>query len=101
MASGWLGAIPPPPGIEPNIVNPATQLKANIGLHIVCLTLVTSSVAIRVYMRVIITKAPFGLDDCNVTISVLSREDADNFRRPLCACMGVWISLKLPYRLLT
>jgi hypothetical protein len=66
MATAWVSAIPPPPGVKPNIVDPKGQLDANTALHTICLTLVTSVVAIRLYTRIAITKASLGLDDCNV-----------------------------------
>jgi hypothetical protein len=66
MATGWLGAIPPPLGVEPNIVNPPSQLQGNIALHTVCLTLATVAVAVRLYTRTFITKASPGLDDGKV-----------------------------------
>jgi hypothetical protein len=64
MATGWLGVIPPPPGVEANIVNPTTQIHSNIALHTICLGLATTSVAIRFYTRIFITKASVGVDDC-------------------------------------
>lgn len=63
MATGWLGAIPPPLGVEPNFTNPTSQRDANIALHTVCLTLATASVALRLYTRVFITKTSLGVDD--------------------------------------
>lgn len=68
MATGWLGSIPPPIGIDPNFVDPPSQLHGNIALHTVCLTLVTASVAIRLYTRLFITKVPLGVDDGTLPI---------------------------------
>ena len=56
-------AIPPPPGITPNLVNPSDHTKESIILHTVCLTLVTIAVGIRLYTRALITRK-IGADDC-------------------------------------
>lgn len=66
MASQWGGSIPPPEGVEVNLVDPPSQLPNNIAMHTVCLTLVTMFVAIRVYTRLGINKARLGLDDCEL-----------------------------------
>ncbi|KAF2682316.1 hypothetical protein K458DRAFT_57001 [Lentithecium fluviatile CBS 122367] len=63
MATGYLGALPPPPGVEPNFDDPPSQLSANIALHTVCLTAATLAVAIRLYTRTIVTKNKLGIDD--------------------------------------
>ncbi|OAL62460.1 hypothetical protein A7C99_7045 [Trichophyton rubrum] len=63
MATQWLGAIPPPPGVTPNIIDPPSQLSGNIALHTVCLTLATAAVAMRVYTRTIVTCTKMGADD--------------------------------------
>lgn len=64
MASQWAGALPPPPGIEPNFIDPPSQRERNIALHTVLLTLVTIFIVMRVYTRAYITKAGFGIEDC-------------------------------------
>lgn len=63
MASGWLGAMPPPPGIEPNFVDPPSQLNSNIALHAVSLSLVVVSLTMRLYTRLHILKSYLGWDD--------------------------------------
>ncbi|KAK3934314.1 hypothetical protein QBC46DRAFT_400152 [Diplogelasinospora grovesii] len=63
MASGWLGAYPPPPGVTPNFDDPPSQIPGGIALHTVCLTLVTAAVAMRVYTRTRITRTKLGIDD--------------------------------------
>ncbi|KAF2790392.1 hypothetical protein K505DRAFT_340454 [Melanomma pulvis-pyrius CBS 109.77] len=63
MATGWLGALPPPPGVDANIVNPHSQWHSNIALHTACLTLSTASVAMRLYTRARITRTKLGIDD--------------------------------------
>jgi hypothetical protein len=51
MATEPVGAMPPPPGVVANFVNPPNQLAGNLALHIVCLSLVTMCMAMRVYTR--------------------------------------------------
>ncbi|KAK2849620.1 hypothetical protein FQN49_005575 [Arthroderma sp. PD_2] len=63
MATQWLGAIPPPPGVTPNIIDPPSQMNGNIALHTVCLTLATSAVAMRIYTRTFVTRTKMGVDD--------------------------------------
>ncbi|KAI1498013.1 hypothetical protein F5X99DRAFT_394875 [Biscogniauxia marginata] len=63
MASQWTGAAPPPPGVEPNFVDPISHDRGNIALHTVCIILVTLSVAMRLYTRIYITKIKVDIDD--------------------------------------
>ncbi|KAM7213238.1 hypothetical protein V8F06_011403 [Rhypophila decipiens] len=63
MASGWLGAYPPPPGVTPDFDNPPSQFRDDIALHATCLTFVTLSVVMRIYTRRCITRAKSGVDD--------------------------------------
>ncbi|KAI0876578.1 hypothetical protein GGS24DRAFT_513468 [Hypoxylon argillaceum] len=63
MASQWLGALPPPPGVTPDFVDPPTQRDGNIALHTVLLSLVTILVVLRLYTRVWVTKVPLGIED--------------------------------------
>ncbi|KAK5633635.1 hypothetical protein RRF57_009349 [Xylaria bambusicola] len=67
MASQWGGALPPPPGIVPDFVNPPSQRDGNIALHTVLLSIVTIFVSIRIYTRIWITKLSLGLEDCQYT----------------------------------
>ena len=64
MASQWIGALPPPPGIEPNFIDPPSQQNGNIALHTVLLSLATIFVSIRIYTRIWITKLDLGVEDC-------------------------------------
>lgn len=64
MASQLGGSMSPPAGVEPNLVDPPSQLSNNIALHTICLTLITVLVAIRLYTRIAINKMKLGLDDC-------------------------------------
>ncbi|KAI1798756.1 hypothetical protein F4811DRAFT_566168 [Daldinia bambusicola] len=63
MATGWFGAMPPPPGVEPNLVDPPSQMKQNIALHTVCLTLATLSVGVRLYTRMRLAGGKLGIED--------------------------------------
>ncbi|KAF2735644.1 hypothetical protein EJ04DRAFT_599748 [Polyplosphaeria fusca] len=63
MTSRQIPAMPPPPGMHSNFVDPPDQLNQNIAFHTVCLTVVTLSVAVRLYTRMRITKASLGMDD--------------------------------------
>ncbi|KAI1653873.1 hypothetical protein F4813DRAFT_373072 [Daldinia decipiens] len=63
MATGWFGAMPPPPGVEANLIDPPTQMKQNIALHTVCLTLASFSVVIRLYTRIYISGGKLGIED--------------------------------------
>ncbi|KUI72461.1 hypothetical protein VM1G_07521 [Cytospora mali] len=63
MASQWVGSMPPPPGVEPNLVDPPSRLSNNIALHTVCLTLTSLLLATRLYTRIAINKTGLGLDD--------------------------------------
>ncbi|KAI0892238.1 hypothetical protein F4806DRAFT_505649 [Annulohypoxylon nitens] len=63
MASQMGGALPPPPGIEPNFIDPPSQAKGNLTQHATCLTLVTMFVAMRIYTRLRINRTNLGIDD--------------------------------------
>ncbi|PTB66043.1 GPCR, PTH11-type [Trichoderma citrinoviride] len=69
MTSQWLGSMPPPPGVEPNFIDPYDHMKENIALHSVLLTITTLAVGMRLYTRSIITKAKLGVDDYFCVIS--------------------------------
>ncbi|KAK3985826.1 putative integral membrane protein Pth11-like [Cladorrhinum sp. PSN332] len=65
MAAAWAGtgALPPPPGIEPNFIDPPSQVQGDVALHGVLLTLATLGIAMRFYTRQFITRSKWGLDD--------------------------------------
>ena len=58
-----IGALPPPPGVVPNFVDPVNHMKNAIALHTIMLSAVTLCISIRVYARYHIQKE-LGLDDC-------------------------------------
>lgn len=64
MASQWLGALSPPPGVEPDFDHPDDQMPQNIALHATLLSLVTIFVGIRTYTRLHIMRSQLGVDDC-------------------------------------
>ncbi|KAL3431445.1 hypothetical protein BDV09DRAFT_198742 [Aspergillus tetrazonus] len=65
MASQWFtgGALPPPPGVEPNFENPPSQLHGNIALHASFLSVATIVVAMRLFTRLRILRMKLGIDD--------------------------------------
>ncbi|KAL7807759.1 GPCR, PTH11-type [Trichoderma aethiopicum] len=70
MTSQWLvGGMPPPPGVEPNFIDPYDHMSENIALHSTLLTITTLAVGMRLYTRAIITKAKLGVDDYFCVIS--------------------------------
>lgn len=56
--------MPPPSGVESNLIDPLSQMKQNIALHTVCLTLATLSVGVRVYTRMRLAGGKLGIEDC-------------------------------------
>lgn len=64
MSSQWISSLGPPPGVEPNFVDPPNQIRENIALHTVCLTLATLGVALRLFTRVLVLRTSLGIDDC-------------------------------------
>ncbi|KAK4222260.1 hypothetical protein QBC38DRAFT_88264 [Podospora fimiseda] len=71
MAAQWAGtgALPPPPGIEPNFIDPPSQVPGNVALHGVLLTVSTLSMVMRFYTRCCITRSKWGMDDVFCFIS--------------------------------
>ena len=63
-----IGAIPPPRGVEANIVDPPTRTAGTIILHTMCLSFVTVTLVIRIYTRQFITHQ-LGWDDCRILSS--------------------------------
>ncbi|KAL4995489.1 hypothetical protein BDV10DRAFT_174606 [Aspergillus recurvatus] len=65
MASQWFtgGALPPPPGVEPNFEDPPSQLHGNIALHASFLSVATLAVAMRLFTRLRILRMKLGTDD--------------------------------------
>ena len=64
MASQYIGAMPPPLGVEPNFTNPVSQYRENLIQHTVCLSIITGFVAMRLYTRLRILGTSLGIDDC-------------------------------------
>lgn len=60
----------PPPGVLPNFIDPQSQSAANLACNIICLTVATICVAIRIYTRFVITKS-HGWEDYTCVIAWL------------------------------
>ena len=58
-----LPAAPPPPGIIPNFVDPPTRVPVIVALEAVFITLMLLTVAMRIYVRLRVTKV-WGFEDC-------------------------------------
>ncbi len=63
-----VGALPPPPGVEPNFEGLTEKQRAGIAVNTVFLTLVTLAVILRVYTRTVIMKIKLSSDDCKSTL---------------------------------
>ncbi|KAI0108786.1 hypothetical protein F4776DRAFT_675001 [Hypoxylon sp. NC0597] len=63
MSTEYSGVVEPPPGVQPNFIDPPSQLRGNIALHTVFLTLATASVVMRLCTRILVSKTKLGIDD--------------------------------------
>ncbi|KAI1139407.1 hypothetical protein F5Y05DRAFT_425016 [Hypoxylon sp. FL0543] len=63
MSTEYSGAVQPPPGVEPNFIDPPSQQRGNIALHTVCLTLATAAVAMRLCIRTHACKTTLDIED--------------------------------------
>ncbi|KAE8373192.1 hypothetical protein BDV26DRAFT_285335 [Aspergillus bertholletiae] len=62
--SAQQGILPPPPGVESNFINPTNRLQGCIiPFHTFYLTLNAIALAMRLYTRRFIIRAPLGIDD--------------------------------------
>lgn len=64
---GNLSTIPPPPGYTSNFLNPPSKASWDVVTQVVCLTLATLLVAMRMYTKLKVLKNP-GSDDCELHI---------------------------------
>ena len=55
-------ALPPPPGVTPNFVDPESQANLFVSVTAVCIALMLPIVIMRLYSRVCITRS-FAIDD--------------------------------------
>lgn len=62
------GAVPPPPGVEPNFTNPVYRSAGIVPITAVFVTLSTVFLAVRTYTKAHIIKV-FGLEDCTCPAS--------------------------------
>ena len=60
-------AAPPPPGVIPNFINPKNQESAMNATLIICLSIATVCVWLRVYTKLMISKS-HGYDDCEPSL---------------------------------
>jgi hypothetical protein len=58
-----VGALPPPPGVNPNFENPESQGYRVILTIVILFPMATIAVFLRVYTRIVIVRN-FGIDDC-------------------------------------
>ena len=56
-------ALPPPPGVTPNFVNPANLDKLTIAIFTLCMILATLTVILRMWTKICIIRQT-SIDDC-------------------------------------
>ncbi|KAI4236121.1 MAG: hypothetical protein L6R40_006246 [Gallowayella cf. fulva] len=64
------GAVPAPPGVEPNFTNPVYHSGGIVPITAIFVTLSTVFLAIRIYTKAHIIKV-FGLEDCTILLAWL------------------------------
>lgn len=57
------GAVPPPPGVTPNFVDPPSLRNYDYASKAICVFLTTSIVAMRMYTKVALVKKT-AVEDC-------------------------------------
>ena len=82
------GTIPAPPGQVSNFVDPLNHDAELIGLHTVCLTLITLFVGMRIYIRAFMLRQ-FALDDGRFNDETHRLAKADF---ALVFCIASWLS---------
>lgn len=65
------GALPPPPGVIPNLVDPYSRASTVIIVNAVFLTIGTLFLVMRIYTRAFLSRA-LGADDCKSNIQTLA-----------------------------
>ena len=73
MVPALMGALPPPPGVKPNFVDPENFHPAMIATIVFCLALTTLLTVARVYTKLFISKT-HGWDDCKYGLSTVGIE---------------------------
>lgn len=66
--SNITGGLPPPPGVIPNFIDPYSKAWYSILTIVVCLTLTTLLIGIRICTKFLITKS-HGWEDCEYKLS--------------------------------
>lgn len=62
------GALPPPPGVEPNFVNPSGGVHFWLKFtQLVCIVIITVFVALRMYAKIFMLHN-FYLEDCKLVL---------------------------------
>jgi hypothetical protein len=72
MASQLIGAMEPPPDVEPNFLNPPSLQQSNIIQHGISLSIIFLFVSMRIYTRLRILKTTLGIDDYLCMLSYVS-----------------------------
>lgn len=91
-----MGSAPPPPGVTPNFVHPTDVLYLiNMATNILCISLVTPFVLLRIYIKAIVVP-PFAREDCKLALRFPQRSLSLKYLRDLYFCMGNAASIKLP-----
>ena len=62
----------PPPGVVPNLVNPYYLHTIDLTAHVICLSVSTIAVALRVFTKARVMKQ-FQVEDCNLYLAHHSR----------------------------
>lgn len=86
--SNRISALPPPPGVTANFVNPASRRPQIIAIAIIFPVLAFIAIALRLYTRLFVSRA-FGLDDGILLIYGLRLEESKANRS---LCRGVSLS---------
>lgn len=60
-----VGLAKPPPGVTPNFENPVSIWSEIVPSNLVGLSLATAFLCMRIYTRVVVSRAP-GWDDCEL-----------------------------------
>lgn len=97
MSTEYAGVIEPPPGVEPNFVDPPSQQRGNVALHTACLTLATASVVMRLYTRTHVSRVALGVDDCELRQYLQALVTANDLTIDLCVASNVSYDPMLQY----
>lgn len=88
---GNISAVPAPPGVTSNFVNPPSKAYWDVVTQAVCLTIATLLVAMRMYTKFNVLKSP-GWDDCE---SRIVRVENSRLTIVQDTCFLAWVRLIL------